>query len=339
MSHRYIFIGAGAIGGGIGGLLNAHKIPAVLVARGEHLTHMRQHGLQLRMPDDIVHSSVVTAASPDDIELTTNDVLVLAVKTQDAEKALTQWADAPVGNQTAGEVLPILTALNGVHAETLALRWFQRVYGVCVWMPAIYLKPGEIILRGSPIRGVLHMSRVPARLTDANDSALLRSIAADWQRAGLHVVLPTDVMPWKYRKLISNLANSVQALLGSADTDIVAAAATEAERIYAATGIVMTSNEEEETYRPLLQVAPVPGEPEGLGGSTWQSITRGTRRTEVDYLNGEITSIAHAAGLTAPVNATLARLTREAANNKTRPGALSVEQLKELLPDPLSATH
>lgn len=331
MSRRYIVIGAGAIGGGIGGLLSLHGMPAVLVARGDHLDRMRSDGLRLRTPDAEATTPVVAVGGPDEVELTGEDVLVLAVKTQQAEAALAQWADAPVGNHSAGEVLPILTALNGVRAEARALRWFRRVYGVCVWMPAARLVAGEVILRGTPVRGVLHLARVPAPLTSDDDRALLEGIAADWERAELRVVLPADVMPWKYRKLLSNLGNAVQALVGTIDEDVVAAARAEAEGIYAAVGIRMNPAEDERRHRAGLRVAAVPGEPEGLGGSTWQSMARRTGTTEVDFLNGEIVAIAHAAGLDAPINAGLARLTRRASRSGAVPGDLTVGRLRAAL--------
>ena len=73
------------------------------------------------------------------------------------------WADVPVdGGGTAGERLPILLATNGVASEDLALRYFARVYGVCVWMWTAHLMPGEIVLEGVPVTGVFHIGRVPA---------------------------------------------------------------------------------------------------------------------------------------------------------------------------------
>ena len=53
------------------------------------------------------------------------------------------WTDTPVHRDTrpvgtAGECLPIFTALNGVAAEAIAHRYFRRVYGVCVWTPAVH---------------------------------------------------------------------------------------------------------------------------------------------------------------------------------------------------------
>jgi 2-dehydropantoate 2-reductase len=76
---------------------------------------------------------------------------------------------------------------------------------------------------------------------------------------------------------------------------------------------------------------PVPGVPESVGGSTWQSLTRGTGNVETDYLNGEIVAIAHRIGRDAPLNATLARLARQASASGARPGDISADDLARLL--------
>jgi 2-dehydropantoate 2-reductase len=78
-------------------------------------------------------------------------------------------------------------------------------------------------------------------------------------------------------------------------------------------------------------VKPVPGLPGVLGGSTWQSLSRGTGNVETDYLNGELVRIARQHGLVAPINARLAALTRRAARNRQQPGELSVDELARQL--------
>ena len=68
-----------------------------------------------------------------------------------------------------------------------------------------------------------------------------RRVPADWTAANYDVPLPTDVMPWKYRKLISNLGNIFQALVhGNGDTGPLAARAdAEARAVLAGAGIAV----------------------------------------------------------------------------------------------------
>jgi 2-dehydropantoate 2-reductase len=334
---RYIIVGAGAVGGALGGRLGLAGCSVVLVARGEHLAALRERGLRLRTPDEDVTQSLPAIGGPEEIELDVDDILILSTKTHQANEAVVTWTDTPVHRDTrpvgtAGECLPIFTALNGVAAEAIAHRYFRRVYGVCVWTPAVHLLPGEVIIRSTPRSGMLHIGRVPA-ITDDHDQ-ILRQVATDLVAANFDVLLPENVMPWKYRKLISNIGNVFQALIGrNGDwAPLVAAAEAEARRVLDAAGIPYTSEAEESAARAAgFTMKPVPGVPRFVGGSTWQSLQRGTGNIETDYLNGEIVMIAHRVGIEAPINERLAILARRAAATGAKPGDLSAEQLADLL--------
>ena len=336
---RFLVIGAGAIGGTIGARLAHAGSDIVLVARGEHLRAVQSDGLRLRTPDLDTAVRVRAVGSPQDLNLTTDDVLVLATKTHQAREALALWADAKVVSEgavagTAGEQLPVLTALNGVASETIALRYFARVYGVCVWLPAVHLNPGEVVARGTPASGVLHIGRVPAALTSDHDRRLLAGIAEEWTGSGVTVQVTEDVMPWKYRKLISNISNAFRALLDASESakPLIDAATEEARSVLDGAGVVYTDDETEKAARQgSFSVGEVPGAPVHLGGSSWQSLVRGTGAIETDYLNGEIAFIARQHGLEAPINTRVTSLAREAARFGARPGDVSADQLAAAL--------
>ncbi len=332
---RYIILGAGAVGGALGGRLGLAGRDVVLVARGNHLAALREHGLRLRTPDEDVTHPVLGIGGPEEIELSGDDILILATKTHQANEALVTWADAPVYQNarpigTAGERLPIFIALNGVAAEAMAHRYFRRVYGICVWMPVVHLRPGEVIIRSTPQSGMLHIGRVPANDHDQT----LQQVATDLVAANFDVPLPEDVMPWKYRKLISNIGNVFQALVARNGDwrPLVADAEAEARRVLDAAGIAYIGEEEEAAARAAgFTLKPVAGVDEFVGGSTWQSLQRGTGNIETDYLNGEIVMIAHRIGMEAPINEQLAILARRAATNGAKPGDINVDQLTVLL--------
>lgn len=336
MSPRYVVVGAGAVGGGIGGRLAQAGRDVVLVARGAHLAALQQRGLRLRTPTEDLALPVTAVGGPQEIRLTDDDVLVLTTKTQQAEAALTTWADVAVyadGDRvgTAGERLPVLVALNGVAGERIAQRFFRRVYGVCVWMPAVHLEPGEVIIRGTPTSGILHLGAVPAT---ADPDPLLERVAYDLSAATFDAPRPADVLPWKYRKLLSNIGNVFQALVGRNGDwrPLAAAAEVEARAVLDQAGIAYTSDEQESAARAAgFAVEPVPGVTLDVGGSTWQSLVRGTGNVETDYLNGEIAYLAHHHGITAPLNARLASLARAASASGARPGDLSAAELAGLL--------
>ncbi|MFL6045011.1 MAG: ketopantoate reductase family protein [Propionibacteriaceae bacterium] len=334
---RYIILGAGAVGGAVGGRLGLAGRDAVLVARGDHLAALRQGGLRLRTPDEDVTQRLPAIAGPEEIEVDVDDILILTTKSQQANDVLVGWADIPVHQNgevigTAGEYLPIFIALNGVAAETFAHRYFRRVFGVCVWMPVVHLVPGEVIIRSTPRSGTLHIGPVP-KTTKDHDQAL-KHVAADLVAANFDVPLPDHVMAWKYRKLISNIGNVFQALVGHNGDwrRLLAEADAEARRVLDAAGVEYISEAEEKAARAAgFTMKPVPGVSSSTGGSTWQSLHRGTGNIETDYLNGEIVMIAHQIGLQAPINERLAMLARRAAATGARPGDLSADQLAELL--------
>lgn len=332
---RYVVVGAGAIGGMIGGRLAAAGVPTVVVGRGEQGRTLAREGVLLLTPEGEVRANPTVWLDPSEADLRHDDVLIVAIKTQDLGQALPVWADLPVrladgGTGVAGDVLPVFLATNGVAAEDIAARWFARVHGICIWSPVVNLQPGVIVVRLSGISAVLHASRVPARLSDDTDRAILERMRVDFAAALIEVPMPQDVMAWKHAKLISNLANVVEAVLGThADgSAIIAAAEAEARTVLAEAGVAMVPAAQVSAVRAAgPQVAHVPGAAGELGGSTWQSLMKGSATLESDYLNGEIVTIAHRAGLTAPVNAALARVGRRVLRQGLRPGALSAEQL------------
>jgi 2-dehydropantoate 2-reductase len=332
-----VIIGAGAIGGGIGARLMQAGSSTVLVARGEHLAALQRDGLRMRTPTEDVTLPVTAAPSVRDLALRTDDVLVVATKTQQLGEVLPDLADTPVQDAddqvtgTAGDLLPIFLATNGVAAEDLAARYLRRVFGVCIWMPAVHLEPGEVVLRGVPITGILHLGRVPSTATDLADHALLEEVAADLRRATFDIALPENVMAWKYRKLISNLGNVVDAVTDDPYTarSVVKAAGVEARTVLAAARVEVTDDATEAAARAQsFTVESVPGLADArLGSSTWQSLSRRTGSIETDFLNGEIVRIAHRQGISAPVNGLLARLGREAVRDQRGPGWLAAAEL------------
>jgi len=61
-----------------------------------------------------------------------------------------------------------------------------------------------------------------------------------------------------------------------------------------------------------------------------QSLARGARSLETDYLNGEIVVLGKLHGIPTPYNRTLQRVVNEFARTGKRPGSLTVEQLQAL---------
>ena len=80
---RFVVVGAGAVGGVVGGRLAQHGHDVVLVARGDHGEAIAADGLLIRSPDDEVRVPVPVVSHPSELTLTDDDVVLLAVKGQD----------------------------------------------------------------------------------------------------------------------------------------------------------------------------------------------------------------------------------------------------------------
>ncbi|WP_406498655.1 ketopantoate reductase family protein [Streptomyces sp. NBC_00846] len=322
---RYIIIGAGAVGGVLGGRLSEAGHDVVLVARGAQYEALRAGGLRLVTPDGSSTRPIPVIDRPEALELTADDVLVLAVKTQDSTAALDAWSVRPVaGGSTAGERLPLICAQNGVESERLALRRFRRVYGMCVWLPATFVEPGEVLAAGTPLTGVLHLGRYPAGTDET-----ARLIAADLEKSKLLAPVVHDVMRWKYGKLLSNLANAIEAvtgpLTGQDASALLERALAEGRAVLAAAGIDPVSREDQAAARAGLRLEPFDGSPRG--GSSWQSLSRGTGTIEADYLNGEIVLLGRLHGVPTPVNDVLRRTANTFARERREPGSMPVAEL------------
>ena len=216
---RYIVIGAGAIGGTIGGRLAASGHEVVLVARGAHLDALKARGLRLATPDGTSTLDIPAVTGPGELGLREDDVLLLATKTQDAEPLLADWAwqpvrngpvrNGPVDDTVAADALPVVCAQNGVASERIALRRFRQVYGMCVWLPATHLEPGVVEANGVPLAGLLHIGRYPS-----GADATAERIGEDLTASGFLAPVTADVMRWKYGKLLANLSNATEAVCG-----------------------------------------------------------------------------------------------------------------------------
>ena len=328
---RYIVIGAGAIGGTIGGRLFESGHEVVLVARGPHLDALRAHGLRLATPDGTSTLRIPAIGGPGELELRDGDVLLMTVKTQDAEAVLAEWAWQPVrGGTVAAQSLPVVCAQNGVASERFALRRFRQVYGMCVWLPATHLEPGTVEAQGAPLAGLLHIGRYPS-----GTGAIATQISADLAGSRFLAPVTAEVMRWKYGKLLANLSNAIEAVCGfrAADAAVLRRRATaEGAAVLDAAGLAYASDDESAQLRgDRVRILPVNGSPRA-GGSSWQSLTRGTGSIEADFLNGEIVLLGRELGVPVPVNEVLQRLANQAARQRQAPGSITPGEIMALVP-------
>lgn len=319
---RFVVVGAGAIGGLVGGRLAEHGHEVLLVARGAHGAAIAADGLLVRSPDREVSLRVPVVASPADVTFAADDVVLMAVKGQGTPAVLDALSDAPPD-------LPIVCLQNGVDNERQALRRFRRVYGVPVMCPASHLEPGVVEARSAPIAGIFDIGCYPTGVDE-----VATSVAAAFAGSGFSSVARPDVMRFKWAKLLMNLGNALEAACGTIppDSRLYRAARAEGRAAMAAAGVDCASAEEDKARRgDLIQIRPVAGAERG-GGSSWQSLARGTGNIEADQLNGEIVLLGRLHGVPTPVNDLLQRTARHLARIGAPPGSMTEADLEAQLP-------
>jgi 2-dehydropantoate 2-reductase len=314
---RFVVYGAGAIGGVVGARLFEARHDVVLIARGAHLEAINASGLRVEDPDGSVVLPIKAVGHPRELEWTIEDVALLAMKSQDTVMALVALSEA------APPDTPVVCVQNGVENERQALRLFRRVYGVCVMCPAGHLQAGTVQAYSTPVTGMLDVGRYPNGVDD-----LVVELASAFGSSTFDSVPRGAVMRWKYRKLLTNLGNAVEAVCGPTARrgPVVELAREEGVACLEAAGIDFATEREDADRRgSLLQVRSIAGEGR-TGGSSWQSLARGAGSIETDYLNGEIVLLGRLFGIPTPVNELLCRHARAMATAGSAPGTMSEQE-------------
>jgi 2-dehydropantoate 2-reductase len=312
---RFVFVGLGAVGGTVAALLQRAGHQVVGVARGAHLEAIRARGLTLATPRETFAVKLSVYGALAEIAPASDDVVVLAMKTQDTVPALHAALAAGYGNAR------ILCLQNGLENERMALRLFRDVYGVCVVLPSAYDTPGEVEDYGDPHPGILDVGRWPAGRDAASDA-----IAAALRDAGFQSESVPDIQRLKAGKLLMNLGNAIELACGPGAhwLDLYAAVRAEGEAALSAAGIAFAGQAEDARRRGGFKIGPIAAKPR-TGGSTWQSVARGLGTVETDFLNGEIALLARLHGAAAPLNEKLAETARAIAAGRAQPGSFKPE--------------
>jgi 2-dehydropantoate 2-reductase len=261
---------------------------------------------------------VPVVTDPTEVDFGPDDVVLLATKSHQTGAAL----DAL--RRVAPPSTPIACLQNGVDNERAALRLYANVYGVCVMCPSTHLEPGVVQQDSVPVPGLLDVGRYPRGL-----DATVSEIADAFRVAGFDSIERSDVMRWKCRKLIMNLGNAVSAVIAAPGSNAVTQRAQqEGEACLQAAGIDYASGAEDRERRAdIMHIRDIPGRTRG-GGSSWQSLRRGSGSIESDYLNGEVSLLGRIHGVATPVNDLLAQLAWEAALHGAEPGAMTVDDFE-----------
>jgi 2-dehydropantoate 2-reductase len=261
---------------------------------------------------------IAVVEHPRELTIGTSDFVILAMKSQDTARALEALslaapADVPVG-----------CAQNGVENERSALRHFANVHGICVRMPSVHLEPGVVRVHEVENNGIADIGRYPRGVDDLD-----RTVAADLEASSILSFALDDVMAVKYAKLALNVTNALDAAIGRssdpADTDLSKRARKEALDVFAAAGIPVSKDRD--TRTTSRERVPIEGTAHA-GGSSFQSLARGTERLEADYLNGEVVLLGRLHGIPTPANALLQDLAIRLVKKHVPAGSLTIADIE-----------
>jgi 2-dehydropantoate 2-reductase len=176
---KVVVVGAGGVGGYVGARLAAAGHDVGLVARGSHLTAIREKGLDVRSVVGDVHVQVPAAEDPS--EFGPSDVVLFCVKAFDTEAAARQL----------GPLLQAGTAVvslqNGVDNEDqlAAAVGSEHVVGGAAFIFSTISEPGVITHTGGPARFVVgeldnrRSERVDSLVAACVDAGVDAAVAPD----------------------------------------------------------------------------------------------------------------------------------------------------------------
>ncbi len=324
---RFIIYGAGGIGCVIGGHLFRQDSDVVLVGNAQHIEAINTHGLKLVTGDETFTLKIPAVKTANALApFGGDDVVLLCAKSQHTVKCLGQ-----LKNAGAPRSLPIFCVQNSILNESSASRVFDRVYGVMIMIPAIFMTPGEII---NPIvrrYGVIELGCYPSGTDE-----LCVQVADPLRRAGFFVNVHPDVMKSKAAKCLLNLSNALDAITdgkgdGRAFRD---RARKEAVQVWNAAGIAWEEGESfQKRVRSEYGDRKIPTGYENMEkrSSSWQSLARGTGNIEAAQLNGDVVMLGKQLGIATPYNELLWRIADEMALHGIKPGKYSADDLMKMV--------
>ena len=328
---RFVMLGAGAIGGVVGGQLAKAGFDVLFVdPLREHVEAINRDGLHLRgiHGHHVLRVPAVTDVAA--VRFRGDDVVVCSVKSYHMEAAMQALRRA-----TPLEI-PVFCAQNGIRNEEVAARHFQAVHGVMVLIGAKRLVPGEVVHTSA---GPLGVGRWPTGLSE-----VAREVAQAVAKTDIPAYATEEIAVHKWNKMAINLNNATFGLLGlsgqeaQADPEVRAFMADvyeEGVRVLRAAGIRFAGppgSSIEDRIRSLRAPATnvtVPADEEARHRpSLWQDLHHGGGEVEADWFNGEIVRLGDAHAVPTPYNRLLLELITEMARSHERPGRYTLHDLR-----------
>ena len=312
---KICFLGAGALGSALGGVLTEAGNEVWLVDRSQaHVDAINARGLRLR--EDGADRTVPAKARTTTDDIGPADLVVVLVKSFHTREAIA-GALALVGPDTV-----VMSLQNGLgHEEILAdVVGRAKVLAGKTYVGGVLLAPGNAI---AGVRGKLtSIGELDGRITER-----AQRIADAFTRAGLETTVSDNIMGTMWDKLLVNVATGALSAITRlpygrlyAVPEIEAcaiAAVAEAMAVAAANGIRLATAAPRDAWTLAAE-----GMPPEFKTSMLQSLEKGSV-TEVDYINGSVVRWGARCGVPTPVNSALVACVKgiERAMGKSSPSA------------------
>ncbi|MDD2754999.1 MAG: 2-dehydropantoate 2-reductase [Methanothrix sp.] len=304
ISPDYLIYGAGAIGSVLGGFLQKLGRSVTYIGRGEHFLALSEKGLRIT---GIWGEHFIPARETQIASKRQFSVILLCVKAKDTYAAT---IEAKALLAADGIMVSMQNGLN--NWETIArLVGEDRTVGARVIFGAEILEPGHANVTVNADDVLLGEPFLPV------NRPLLEALEEDLSRSGIpcKIVSKDEIWAAIWGKVLYNCSlNPLGALLEVSYGDLGKNAETrgiikviieEIFRVMRAKGVKVPYQDADEYYHYLLekQLPPTVGH----RASMLQDILLG-RQTEIDALNGAISSYAQDYGITTPYNDLLTAL-------------------------------
>ncbi len=328
---KYAVIGIGAVGSIVGGLLAKSGEDVTFIAKPYQIDVIEKNGLKI-----IYRNSTFTIK---DIKILKDlkaikdvDIVFICVKSQDT-KQLAYDLKNFINKSTL-----VVSLQNGVrNAKLLRDIIGNEVLSGVVLFNALYEKPGEVTLT------------INGRILLEKNKRDLDILVKSFHKAGLKITLVDKIDGYLWSKLILNLQIAITALTGQTIRQSIAnndtrgiIVATIAEGI----DIVQKSNIKLEV---LPEIDPIKlikrfscygsfvliigshliGIKKDARNSMWQSLYQ-RKKTEIDFINGEIITLAKNHNMLAPINQKIVELIKKA-EQQNQLKTYDPHELKKLL--------
>ena len=329
-SMKILIMGAGAVGGYFGALLQRAGQDIHYIARGDHLMAMKENGL--RIEGVTLNETFEVKASEDPNAFSVMDLIIICVKSQDTRAALV------LIEPSVTEDTMILTLQNGVENEDLiASRYgIERTIGgvayigVGVEAPGVIrnqtpgrIAVGRLVQEGVPQEDMQEKEEVGnGKLIEEDQGKLweggryedrFNDVVQVFREAGIDCSVTKDIMMRKWGKLVWNATfNPISVLTGRSSHNLKGDMRMRELLhgiIHEVIAVAGSEGYELEFERIVEKMFDMDRAVQGTKTSMLQDFEKG-KPLEIEELNGAVVRIGRRNGIPTPINTTIVGLVR-----------------------------